>query len=157
MTVHVDRLRAELEFVTSRPDLWDQSVWVRPLDIDEGGADREPGADWTCGTAACLAGWAALHADAGLVPDPRYDWVLRAPSGTLVEVESFARVWLGLSYVQGDVLFAAGNSLRDLWEFARVFTAEAIQIPAAVATGPLVFFDPALEDDYRTLGDHYDA
>lgn len=156
MTVHVDRLRAELEFVTSRPDLWDQSVWVRPLDVDEPGAEDEPGADWTCGTAACLAGWAALHADAGLVPDRLHDTSLRAPDGELVNVESFARERLGLTPLQGDVLFATGNSLRDLWEFAHVFTAGAVAVPAAVAAGPLVFFDPALEDDYRALGDHDD-
>lgn len=150
MTVHVDRLRAELEFVTSRPDLWDQGVWVRPLRTT-GDAEPEPGADWTCGTAACLAGWAALHADAGLVPDRRYVTALRAPDGELVDVETFARERLGLTYLQGNVLFAAGNTLRDLWEFARVFTAGAIRVPAAVAADPPTYFDPAQEDDYRTL------
>lgn len=143
----VDRLRRELEFLTANPDRHDQGAWYRlppPVAVD-----AEPGTDWTCGTAGCLAGWTALHADHepwldanGRVPDDTL--VVRPGTGPvherLVEVRELAADLLGLNDGQADLLFAADNTLRDLWEYARVFTAGAIQVPAAVAAEPTYAF-----------------
>lgn len=152
----VDRLRRELEFLTTYPERHDQGTWYRlprPAAVD-----AEPGADWTCGTAGCLAGWTALHADhepyldaGGVVTD---EYVVAPGDGPvedrLVGVHELARDLLGLTYEQGDALFSGDNNLRDLWEYARVFTNDAIVVPDVVRVEPPWLFDPKNEDDYRS-------
>ena len=123
---NADRLRAELEFLTAHLDLWDQANWVLVTDR----SDVEPGADWTCGTTACLAGWTALHD--GFRPDPRHDTCVLDDAGRYHDVGDVARRTLGLTDYQADVLFSAENNLRDLWEFARLFTDGAIVVPPEV-------------------------
>lgn len=149
-TIDVARLRRELEFVTTQPERWDQTCWVSvPRDLRDP-IDVEPGVDWTCRTTACLAGWTALHADHE--PDVRYDSLVRAPGGDLVDVAIVARRLLGLSYEQTDLLFHAECTLRDLWEFASAFTDGAIVVPANVRVLPVHVFRVDDVDYYRDLG-----
>ena len=140
---NADRLRTELEFVTAHPDLWDQSHWVLVTDR----SDVEPGADWTCGTTACLAGWTALHD--GLRPDPRSDARLVDDAGRLHDVGDVARRALGLTDAQADALFSSENNLRDLWEFARLFTDGAVVVPPEVVRAelPYMFTDRDEDED----------
>lgn len=154
----VDLLRRELEFVTRRPDRWDQGVWLSVTDDDDD-PDPDPAAgDWTCGTTACLAGWTALHlgyrpfgpSDGSGLVVPRDAAPGDARGATTVE--TVALVALGLTPTQADELFDERNSLRDLWEFARVFSDGRVAVPTAVAAGhTLGRFDPTAEDRYRAL------
>jgi hypothetical protein len=149
--VNVDALRRELEFVTAEPERWDQSTWVHYVDR----SDAEPGADWTCGTTACLAGWTALHA--GYRPHPPYESVVVGPRGTPEDVEDLARRLLGLTPGQANLLFDGSNTLRDLWELARALTDGAIEVPPAVAVLKLENYDPAHDDEhYRRLVADFD-
>lgn len=145
-TEQVARLRATLEFVTSHPERWAQSVWYRLPTAAQ--VDAEPGVDWTCGTSACLAGWTALRA--GFVPvDDAANVLVRDPTtGLELLVEDAAADLLGLSRYQAEVLFAAGNNLRDLWEFARVFSDDRLEVPAEVRRTAPLEFDEAYYRDY---------
>lgn len=157
--VDVARLRDVLEFVTAEPDRWDQASWYRVAhDVLRGTA--APGADWTCATSACLAGWVALRA--GWEPriyrrgDATWadnETVRSATDPDAVEhVRDVATELLGLTPEQAVYLFHADNNLRDLWEFAAVLTDGAVAVPTAVrdAVEPL-HFDPESVDVYRRL------
>lgn len=48
MSVDVERLRAELEFITANPEQWEQREIAVRKD--------------NCGTACCVAGWTVIHA-----------------------------------------------------------------------------------------------
>jgi hypothetical protein len=174
--IDVDRLRRELEFVTAAPDRWEQGSWFElPGDYedavyeytavhdatrsvvglpvaspDDAEPGVEPGADWSCGTTACLAGWTAFHADHE--PSTRDDHVV-APDGRVVLVRDAARDLLGLTATQASYLFSGENNLRDLWELARVFTDGAVAVPAALLDEPPFTFDPGAERQYRWAGD----
>lgn len=156
----IDRLRRELEFLTAHPERHDQGTWYR-LPRPEA-VDAEPGTDWTCGTSGCLAGWTALHADyqpwvdkRGYVADDAR--VVRPGPGPayerLVDVHDLARDLLGLTDRQANLLFGGDNALRDLWEYARVFTNGAIVVPADVAAEPTYAFDPEDAEDAELAGD----
>lgn len=155
VTVDVARLRAVLEFVTANPERWDQGNWYRLP--DEAYVEAEPGTDWTCGTTACVAGWTAIQA--GYVPTTNHlgRSVLIDPNapGLELRVADVATDLLGLTYEQSDLLFFADNTLRDVWEFARVFTDGEIRVPPEVADGELNLFDPEDEVDgyYESLAD----
>lgn len=154
MTVNVEKLRAVLEFVTSQPDRWDQAHWLAvPYEALAGGG-REPGADWTCGTTACVAGWVALRA--GWEPrvcrwsdepddfDHDAEQVVDHRTGEVQVVFAVAQRELGLTRAAAGLLFHGDNTLRDLWEYARAFTGGAIEVPAGVLAAeshPFVF-DP---------------
>jgi hypothetical protein len=151
--IDVDRLRRELEFVTAHPDRWKQDAWyVLPTSST---VETEPGTDWTCGTTACLAGWTALHADLVPVSAPGHH-----PDGVYVRdgdghdwlVDDAAVDLLRLGPDEAELLFDGGNTLRDLWEYARVFTGGRIEVPPTVADGELCTFEPDDEDYYASLG-----
>lgn len=159
MTANVAALRAELEWITAHPARWDQNTWCRPpATFHRDAADDE----WHCGTVACLAGWTALHAgyrpvayDGVDVELPVTD-VARRPDAVGVgarvplPVEHVARRLLGLTPAQAALLFDGGNSLRDLWEFARVFTDGELTVPADVVARSATWnFEPDDEDRYR--------
>lgn len=153
-TVNVDRLRDVLEHVTTCPHTWDQNVWLVPP--EDAAVEAQPGTDWTCGTTACLAGWAALRH--GYRPSRNDDHVVRLDDpddwGYARFVSDVARELLGLTREQGDLLFAGANALRDLWEYARVFTDGAIEVPDEVRrTSLIVTFD---EDEARATFDRQD-
>lgn len=152
--VNAAQLRRELEFLTEHRHLWDQRVWVS---VDERVVDgtAEPGADWTCGTTACLAGWTALHA--GCSPLPEFDAVVVDARGHHRDVRDVAVTRLDLTDDQADDLFSSGNNLRDLWELARAFTADGpdpiVVPPEVVAAEAPYAFEPEDEDHYyRALG-----
>jgi hypothetical protein len=171
VTIDVDRLRRELEFVTAAPDRWQQDLWFElPEPYEDALFDRdlglpptsaatlavdpapgaEPGADWSCGTTACLAGWAAFHG--GCEPSTLVDHVVDE-AGRHRYVRDAARDLLGLTDAQASYLFAGNNNLRDLWELARVFTDGAVVLPAAVLAEATLTFDPRDEPRYRAAGD----
>lgn len=151
VAVDVDALRDVLRFVTDNPDRWDQSYWLT-LTHDVLTGTATPGADWTCGTTACVAGWVALRAgwepDVIRYPDGDYRFnpeVVRDPATEQrIAVSEAARVRLRISRTAADLLFHCDNSLRDLWEYAHAFTGGAIEVPADVLRSrPETFtFDP---------------
>jgi hypothetical protein len=135
--IDVPKLRKMLEFVTDNPDLHNQRVWISSSDDVE---DYEPTTlsngivvhtlpeetAWSCGTAACLAGWTALHEGWRVrYNDPEN--VYR--DGELGNVEYVARRALGLAEWQATKLFQPLNTHWDLWRLACQFTDGAIQPP----------------------------
>lgn len=155
MTVNVAELRAVLEFVTTHPERWDQSLYHS----SGGGPTAPPAGDvarvapdvWSCGTTACVAGWTVLRAGYVPVPGSGVQVVPPGGAGAPRECHDVARDLLRLSDDQADLLFGAGNSLRDVWEFARVFSAGRVVVPAAVRALPPYYFDPGDEDHYAEL------
>jgi hypothetical protein len=151
--VDVDRLRRALELVTADPDRWEQGHWFElppayeeaaeghddaPCSVARLPVDGEPGVDWTCGTTACLAGWVTFQA--GHEPSTVIDHVV-SPTGEVGFVRRVAQELLGLTDGQASLLFFGDNSLRDLWEYARVFTDGALEVPPAVLAEPPFAFD----------------
>jgi hypothetical protein len=150
--VNVARLRAELEFVTANPRNWDQNTWLT-LPHDEA-VEAEPGTDWTCGTKACLAGWTGHHN--GYEPVSASSTFGRDAAGQAWDVEPAAAEVLNVNLSQTNYLFHGDCTLRDLWEFARVFTDGEIQVPEDVAAGELHVFDYESEDHYASLAEDDD-
>lgn len=115
MSVNVERLRAELEFITANPEQWEQ----------EEIAVRREG----CSTACCVAGWTVIHA--GYEPRWRenYPWADTTTDGA--SMWPLAQGLLGLTEFEAELLFATDNDLADLWKIASDLTNGAIQIPAS--------------------------
>lgn len=113
MRVNVERLRAELEFITANPKQWDQAVWAEKSD---------------CGTCCCIAGWAVLHE--GIELSFRRGYSGLTADGRLID--EVAMEILGLDDDDADWLFSGGNTLYDLWSKASDLTNGAIQIPASL-------------------------
>lgn len=114
--VNVERLRKELEFVTSHQDEWDQGIY----------AERT-----ACGTTACLAGNTVLHD--GL----RLNWIEHLSGCYIADaletgelIHSAAARILGLDDDQAEDLFEGGMTLRRLWAYACQITKGEIDIPA---------------------------
>jgi hypothetical protein len=107
--IQVDKLRADLEWITAHPDEWDQGVWARKT---------------ACGTACCLAGTAVVRSGIGLQWEG--DQADYTEHGVLISTAA-AQLY-GLSDPEG--LFAGENSLRRLWEIASELTRGVIQVPA---------------------------
>lgn len=114
MSVNVERLRAEPEFITANPERWDQEVWA----MRSG-----------CGTTHCIAGWTVVHASITVAFGQDRVWADQTSDGRLIE--DVARELLGLTFCEAECLFWPDNTLEDLWNMAVDFTDGAIQIPAS--------------------------
>ncbi|MFC3504473.1 hypothetical protein ACFOOK_26375 [Micromonospora krabiensis] len=123
-TINFDLLDAAIEDAANEAHGFKhrQGEW---LDVVDPFADMdEPTA---CGTAMCLAGFAAVRAGAE-IPKPQWNsacqewempyWDLDPETGRLdedgVTVARFARERLGLDEDQADALFSGSNTLPDL-------------------------------------------
>lgn len=119
--IDVPRLRKELEYVTAHRAQWLQGTWFHRT---------------ACGTVGCLAGNTALNA--GYVPvyergKTTTTSVVRLPHEHYVrDVADVAAEVLGLDDDQAHELFAATNTLHDLWLRASDFTDGEIEVPAEV-------------------------
>lgn len=136
-----DRLRSELTRITMNPEAHDQAVWME--------AEKDPTQypQTACGTTGCLAGNAVLHAGDKLLWEPkmRYDYDtdqyvqsgkfearLCQVEGVTRSVASRAGELFGLSDFQRDEMFAAHNSIADLWSFAIEFSDGRIDVQDAL-------------------------
>ena len=134
--VHVERLRAALEYIVAHPKEWEQSSWITRTD---------------CGTAGCLAGVTAVKI---MGATPKYgvysditstldrdsiahlDFVNEPSVFSLGYVSEFAQRALELTRSQADELFATDNTLHDLFWYASEYTGGEIEIPEDVAALP---------------------
>lgn len=109
-------LRDTLEHVTAHRDELDQSEWAWKT---------------ACGTTMCLGGHAVVRAG------HQIQWnVWSFAAGCVTSgrsISEVAREVLDLTEDQADRLFAAGNSLVDLWRLASEFTDGRIQVPAGLS------------------------
>lgn len=128
---NVTLLVGALRYVTSRPDLWTQAVFL--MDVRAHGYREGP--------AACLGGRVVLMA--GAQPVWHSDARTTARASYLVAGE--AREWsvptlasrlLGVPTGFGDQLFAAERTLRELWELAAEWAGDhgsvEIRVPEAM-------------------------
>jgi hypothetical protein len=108
---NVDLLRTVMEHVTRHPDQLDMDVW---------------GVRYACGTEMCIAGWAAVFAEA------EQNWQTlgseNVPVLSAVKIderwrgpEEAAEVLLGLTREDADRLFFA-DDLDDVWEIVEEIT-----------------------------------
>jgi len=99
-----------LDHIDAHPDEYNQGEW----------ATKGP-----CGTVACFAGTAVMLA--GHEFDFRYEDV---DATDVVKdgrsIREVARLELGLTFDQGEVLFYGGNSLDDVRELVHAYTAELV-------------------------------
>jgi hypothetical protein len=162
-----DRLRAVVDFVTIHPEKHEQGVWAH-LDFRAAGVTADevlpdgtelsggwatlnvprPGPALSCGTSACLAGWAAQfsgarpvtylgrYGDLGHVRDEiganggaRLDtWISRAGGEPRTAAILARNEVFGLRYCQPEYLFSASNSTATLRAMVAAIEAD----PAAV-------------------------
>ncbi|GGM55882.1 hypothetical protein GCM10012275_28780 [Longimycelium tulufanense] len=121
MTINVPLLRKALKHVTARPEEWDQSTWAFRT---------------SCGTVYCLAGHIATMA--GWKPEWNSLWEARVftKDGARRFAPDVAAEALGVdertslvNVENNEYLFAAGNSLDDLWRIASKLTDGEIEVP----------------------------
>lgn len=140
----VPRLRKALEHITAHPDEWDQGVWMTGKRVDsENAVEVKSANENVCATAGCLAGTVASQAGA-LFSWSEYGRVVDAETVFLVGdngeiqgremIAGYAADKLGLPHNIGDMLWAGGNSLGQLWEMANVITGGEIEAPISVAS-----------------------
>lgn len=119
-TVNVPLLRKILEHITAHPEEWHQEWWAIKT------------SESSCGTACCVAGWAAFLGGYSfrwghLQDNDKASVNVGGKAGkTIPEI---ARKLLGLNQDQGTELFYSGNTLKDLWADAHEFTNGEIEIP----------------------------
>jgi len=130
MSENSQRIAARIaEIIRTRPAAWDQEVWLK-LDAGHGGdvasmrADLDAG-DGSCGTTACVAGWAAiLNAPENAKAAPPQYWLIRRlvmPDGTAAEIKRLGQAaleidgrvmsWLFADYRTRDQVLTALDSL----------------------------------------------
>lgn len=126
--INVELLRKELEFCEANPELHAQNLWATTPDKAAVILASEA---HTCGTAACLAGWTALHAGLDLAVGPNGDVTVMNGLRPYEHVRTAAVRLLGLSADDASLLFAPRNSVTTLWCLAHYLTEGAIEIPPA--------------------------
>lgn len=123
--INVPLLQKVLDHITAHPDEHRQDNWAR-RDLNG------------CGTACCVAGWAALMSghelqwkEYGGCGDP-HCCPIQADAATTTSgqtIEAVATEELGLTHAQADRLFAGGNELAELWWLAARYTSGALEVP----------------------------
>lgn len=113
-----------LAYLEAHPNQWEQDNWFRVVDLNSGYARYESEKVImeevnSCGTTMCFAGHAALRMGFPVPPkDNGKIWtrevVDEGGDAYNEEVFIFAQNVLGLTYSQGDALFASVNTLLDL-------------------------------------------
>lgn len=132
-----------IDIIEFHESLWEQGSWFDhdtvlltdtvTLSVQEWLDELE---NPTCGTTACVAGWAAIKTA------PRGAKVTCAavifPDGTTHAAEELGRVALGLDYAEANWLFGSGRSKN-----------EVLRALAAIRDGePFVIYEFAEDDDY---------
>lgn len=95
-----------LDLITAFPDRHEQEHWF--IYVEDEVTVTNP----SCGTACCVAGWAAVLSGAkpAIAINGAYN-VVELPDGRDYSVSGYARELLGLTEKQSDVLFAGNNTL----------------------------------------------
>jgi hypothetical protein len=98
----LDKIIAQIE---AHPELWDQKTWARP-------------ADSGCGTAYCVAGWAAELTLPGplKIHTGEFTGDFTDANGVEHDWRDYGREALGLQYFQVDPLFSGANTLDRIKE-----------------------------------------
>ena len=106
-TPNIVELDAILAHIEAHPEQWDQSWYFTEA--------AEPSADW-CGTACCIAGFAAARA--GWTPvGTLFLSTQVVKDGVTRDVVEVAAEILGLFRVDAHMLFSGNNTLEDLKNF----------------------------------------
>lgn len=130
--LRVERLRAELEFVTKEFEAgngrWNQEVWFSQ--------------NSECGTTGCLATWTVVHSGCEPKKSIFMDQCM-TPQGRTVCIEEEAEHQLGLTPIQTRALFMSSNTIEDLWMIANIISGGEIKIPEEVR------YYPGTEDRHR--------
>jgi hypothetical protein len=132
MIVRLDKqaLRETLDQVIAADavGLWDQSIWVGPALVTfEEMESLTANGIWSCGTMGCLAGHRAmmdgytqLQWRRGLTGGIT-TWLVNPKTGQEVrDFKGWAKVRLGLTTQQAEVLFDADNTLEDLKRYVDI-------------------------------------
>lgn len=140
--VNTERLQERLEFVTRNRSHHKQSLWFQEYP------------DNACQTTGCLAGWTAMHYAKDQLRATEDEVIFLGNYVKIFNYDPIGMDWedlgaelLDLTYDQASELFHSDNSLYDLWNFAKIITEGAIQIPAEVE---------ALKDEEWNRSEDYD-
>lgn len=122
--LNVPLLTKVLDHITAHPAEWNQGVWAE---------------ETTCGTAACVAGWAVIMSGHPLVFEANVrmydpDSLEISNSGPCARftanneyIADVARHELGLTKGQAECLFDSANKLDSLWQMANAYSDGEIQ------------------------------
>lgn len=116
--VNVELLDATMEHIRNNPQKWRQASWY--MWVDEAGRTKYQGVVVdveevnSCGSAMCFAGHAALKSGFPAPPKSNFQIWSAKIDGKDWDVSDFARMKLGLTWDQSDVLFSGDNSMEDL-------------------------------------------
>jgi hypothetical protein len=107
LMANIEALDRALAAIDADPDSWNQGSWAYKT---------------SCGTAYCVAGWAAVQAGGQMIWGPEDDetgysdaMLVRLPSsGTEVYIEDFAQSVLDLTDAQAGALFGGSNTRAEL-------------------------------------------
>lgn len=137
--INTELLQRELDWLLQHPEQHRQGAYLRlPHDYDPWSAANTT--EWRCGTAACLAGWTALHLGWLPVKSTYNSLVGDVPmklvgGDELRSPHTVARDALGLTDRQALELFAGHNSLLELYQIAARLTDGRVRVP------PIELFD----------------
>ena len=170
--INVELMLRELNYITDNPDKYDQRYWCRVIPPAGTGATRSD--HHTCRTVGCFAGNVVVNAGKVAyfvwgrfsdyynsteteyftnwddIPDDTYLYDIE------VQPNDLGNTWtdeacniLGLDYYKHQEIFDGDNTLWDVWNFARIFTRDQIQIPERVpqvSTRTREVFQDAIDD-----------
>lgn len=132
-TPNIPLLRKVVEWVEEQETLtegrqWRQATWI--VSEQYIGPGRSS-AYFNCGTAYCVAGkiaidagWTPIWEGAGGRGEQAADEVTK--NGVTMDVGQVARLELGLSYPQGNALFAGSNDAADIRRNAELIAGERL-------------------------------
>lgn len=147
--VNTKLLQETLDFLVANLDRWDQTHWfTRPTtpEMEDAFGNEKEVVEVDCGTSFCLAGAVCLNngftfvayedspTTSSVVPtDLLEKWKNQNYRFEYEEsANDQARLLLGLDLSQSEDLFAAPNSMVDLFATAWVFTHGKIKIPGVM-------------------------
>lgn len=117
LELNVPLLTKVLDHVTAHPEEWNQTVWA---------------VEHSCGTACCVAGWAAVMAGYELKFDgsavcgcgctDALDGDTASYTTTGEFISDVAQRELGLTESQAKTLFSGCNGLDTLWSLANAYS-----------------------------------
>jgi hypothetical protein len=109
-----------LAYIEEHPEEWDQQYYL-------------------CRTGMCFAGTACVLA--GCKPwyaNERDGWSvhMKSPNNRLIDIDGYAKKKLGLTELEGDLLFAMHNELEDIRDLVKKYCAEDDSYTCTVSPSP---------------------
>ncbi|TDB90883.1 hypothetical protein E1264_03390 [Actinomadura sp. KC216] len=113
---NIGRLDKIIDLITAEEIKHDQGTWTSGLNGEvKHGEEGQIDDELKCGTACCIAGWAAvMYAPKGTKFTDYDDVTL--PDGIRVSYPSYGRQVLDLTWDEADVLFNGDNDLDEIQE-----------------------------------------